>query len=90
MAYAWPEAFVAALRANLDLTSGDGPIPENARLVDLGMDSVSMVALVMEIEDELGVRFPDELLMPETFETPATLWQAVCALPGMEGQLEAN
>jgi acyl carrier protein len=90
MTDAWPESFMTALRGNLGLVSEDGAIPGNARLLDLGMDSASLVALVIKIEDEFGVQFPDELLTPETFETPATLWQAVCTLPGMRWQPEAS
>lgn len=47
-------------------------------LRDLGLDSMSAIDLVLAIEDGLGIIFPDELLVTETFETALTL-QAVVA-----------
>jgi acyl carrier protein len=77
VAAAWPEAFEAALRRNLSRLAEDRPIPEGVSLTDLGMDSISTIALLIEIEEGFGVQFPDELLAPEVFATPATLWRAV-------------
>lgn len=50
------------------------------RLVDLGLDSMSAIDLVLDIEDRLGIVFPDELLVAETFETAMTLQTVVASL----------
>lgn len=53
-----------------------------ARLADLGLDSMSAIELVLDIEDTLGVVFPDELLVIETFQTALTLQAVVTRLEG--------
>jgi acyl carrier protein len=51
-------------------------------LTDLGLDSMSAIELVLELEDELGVQFPEELLVRETFSTFAALEAAVGTMTG--------
>jgi acyl carrier protein len=51
-----------------------------ASLRDLGLDSMSAIDLVLSIEDELGIVFPDELLVTETFETALALQAAVASV----------
>ena len=41
------------------------------------MDSLSLVAVVVEVEAHFGLTLPPEALLPETFETPAALHAAV-------------
>jgi acyl carrier protein len=42
-------------------------------LPDLGLDSMSAIELVLDIEDTFGTQFPEELLVRETFATFASL-----------------
>ncbi|MDR1265306.1 MAG: phosphopantetheine-binding protein [Propionibacteriaceae bacterium] len=46
-------------------------------LRDYGLDSKEAVDLLMDLEDEFGVAFPDELLTDETFKTAQSLWRAL-------------
>ncbi|MGD7044865.1 petrobactin biosynthesis protein AsbD [Jeotgalibacillus proteolyticus] len=47
---------------------------EEARLnEDLCLDSVMLLQLIVQIELELGVEIPDELLIPKDFQTVGTL-----------------
>ncbi|MEV5281830.1 phosphopantetheine-binding protein [Streptomyces sp. NPDC051994] len=46
-------------------------------MADLGIDSLGIVNLVVVIEDEYGLMFPQDLLVPEVFATPLTLWDAL-------------
>jgi acyl carrier protein len=39
------------------------------QLPDLGLDSMSAIELVIDIEDTFGAEFPAELLVRETFAT---------------------
>jgi acyl carrier protein len=55
---------------------------ETALLPDLGLDSMSAIELVLELEEELGVQFPEELLVRETFATVPSLEQAVRRMTG--------
>lgn len=48
------------------------------RLRDLGLDSMSVIELVLDIEETFEILFPDDMLVAETFETVMSL-QAVVA-----------
>lgn len=47
----------------------EGVLPSDAPLWELGMDSLRVVELVMLLEDELDLTFPEEHLTTETFAT---------------------
>lgn len=49
----------------------------DAHLSDLGLNSMKVVELLLEIESEFEVTLPDELLVAETFRTAANLKAAV-------------
>jgi acyl carrier protein len=49
-------------------------IPDTANLFDdCGVDSVSVVTLILEIERSFGIHVSDEELNEEVLQTPATL-----------------
>lgn len=50
---------------------------EESNLQGLGMDSMTATNIMVDIEDEYGITFSDELLTPETFYSPKTLASAV-------------
>ena len=49
-------------------------------LTDLGLDSLSVVNLMLDLEDTLGITFPEEMLNEETFRTGRSVVAAVQAL----------
>jgi acyl carrier protein len=53
-----------------------------ASLPDLGLDSMSAIELVLAIEDAYGARFPEELLVRETFATYGSLESVVRSMVG--------
>lgn len=67
------------IREHLPHLPADDPLQPDSNLADLGMDSLAVVALLVSIEEEFSMEFSDELLVPETFETPAALWDAISA-----------
>jgi acyl carrier protein len=69
----WPDGMEDAFRELLPLLEPGAPLPLDADLYRLGLDSLGMVGLLLAVEDVLGVALPDELLGPEAFATPATL-----------------
>ena len=71
--------FEAVLRRHLKQVDADRPLPPDASLKDLGLDSMQAVELVFDLEDELDVLLPDEAMTAETFATAAQLWAAVNA-----------
>ncbi|MBR3437994.1 MAG: acyl carrier protein [Clostridia bacterium] len=49
-------------------------IYDNTNLIDEGLlDSLSTIALVASLDDELGIEIPMRYLIPENFETPSKI-----------------
>lgn len=73
----WPEEFEKLLRNYLPLLRDDTPLAPAMSMADLGLDSMSTVGLLVDVEEAFGVQFPDDALVPETFSTPESLWSVV-------------
>ena len=76
------ERFVALLRSHLPLLDG-GPVTGDARLRDLGMDSIRAVDLLIGIESTFDISLPEAYLTDETFLSVETLWRAVASVRGV-------
>lgn len=50
---------------------------DDAVLSELGMDSMSAFNIMLDLEEEFDVQFPEELLTYETFRSPASLAEAI-------------
>jgi len=46
----------------------------------LGIESLELVNLMLQIEKALSVEFPADMLDPETFQTPRTIAEAIVTL----------
>jgi len=77
------EKLVAILCQHLRFNNDKFPMETN--LEDLGLDSMSAVNLLLDLEDSFGISFPDELLSEETFRTASTLHSALQSLLGDGG-----
>ncbi|MGH9213657.1 MAG: phosphopantetheine-binding protein [Acidimicrobiales bacterium] len=75
----WNTGFEQVLRQHVILPD-DETMEPNHDLPSLGLDSLDAVSLIAALEEQFGVRFPDEALSPEIVQTPATLWAAVCRI----------
>lgn len=73
----WPEEFEKLLRIYLPLLGEDAPLAPGTPLADVGLDSLSTVGLLVDVEDTFGVEFPDDALGPDTFATASSLWSVV-------------
>ena len=50
-------------------------------LVDDGiLNSLDIVALITEINDEFDVQIPAEEILPENFNSASALWELICRL----------
>ncbi|WP_329333161.1 phosphopantetheine-binding protein [Streptomyces sp. NBC_00663] len=78
----WDERFEQLLRSGLPLLPHGATIPADRPLIDLGLDSVGVVALVTGIEDTYDVTFGDEILDVELFSSALYLWQTLRRLAG--------
>ena len=52
-------------------------LPENASLYDAGMTSLASVSLMLALEDEFGIEFPDHMLRREVFESVCSIREAL-------------
>jgi acyl carrier protein len=78
-----PEEFEKLLRTYLPLLADDVPLTPGQLLADLGLDSLSTVGLLVDVEDAFGVQFPDDALTPDTFATASSLWAVVAWQRGL-------
>ena len=68
--------FDQCLRRHLRLLKS-GSIDDTVGLVQLGLDSMTAVALLMDMEKTFDIRFPDEMIVEDTFRTAGALKNAV-------------
>lgn len=61
------------LRAGIDID------PELS-LASLGVDSLDIIELIVQIEGEFDMEIPPDRVTPETFSTPASIWRLLCQL----------
>ena len=68
---------IASLRAlvlpHLRLIEENEEIAESRSLSEAGLDSMSSINLLLDIEDQIGVTIADELIEEDSFETLAKL-----------------
>lgn len=74
-----PPAFEEILRPFLPFADS-GALTESSELGNLGLDSMSIVALLADIEDRYDIELPDEILNEATFATVGSLWQTLSSL----------
>ena len=66
--------FEEVLRRHLRSTKA---INYDAELAQLGMDSMTAVAVLLDMEKAFSIRFPDDMLVEGTFRTAGKLKEAV-------------
>jgi acyl carrier protein len=74
-----PHAFQEILRPYLPFADS-GVLDEASDLGSLGLDSMSIVALLGDVEDRYDLELPDDILNEATFATVGSLWQALALL----------
>jgi acyl carrier protein len=68
--------FDQCLRRHLRLVKPDS-INYDMELVQLGLDSMTAVAVLLDMEKTFDIRFPDDMLVEGTFRTARRLKEAV-------------
>jgi acyl carrier protein len=68
------------LRANARFISSNADINPSIPLASLGVDSLDMIELVVQIESEFDLEIPLEEINSKTFSTPASIWQLLCRI----------
>src|SRR5262245_61603316 len=72
----WDERFEAIVRSNVSFLDSGQPLTEDTDLA-FNLDSLRMLNLLVMVEEEYGISFPDEKLTIESFTTPGTLWAII-------------
>jgi acyl carrier protein len=71
--------FEKILQTNLGLP-GERPLDYDTPLADYGLDSLTAVNIVVDLEQRFDVTFPDDRIMFAMFHTARTLWDALSEL----------
>jgi acyl carrier protein len=77
MSTTWPSEFDALIRSHCRFIHPSAAIEPDELIASLGADSLEIVELIVELEDQFGIVFTDYLLTPDVFATPGTIWTAV-------------
>ena len=73
----WSAEFEDVLRRHCRFVTVGTTIAPEASLTELGMDSLQVVELIVDLEDCFEFCIPEPLLTPEVFAGPATIWEAI-------------
>jgi acyl carrier protein len=68
--------FEECLRRHLRLVKADS-VNYDVEFVQLGLDSMTAVAVLLDLEKTFAIRFPDEMIAEDTFRTAGALKRAV-------------
>jgi acyl carrier protein len=74
-----PLEFEQLLKPHLPFAA-DRLLEADDDLAGLGLDSMSIVQLLADIEDSYGLELPDDILNEATFATVGSLWQVLADL----------
>jgi acyl carrier protein len=75
----WDTQFEEQLRRFLPYLAADEQLDDDTELRDFGLDSLATVELLALLENTYQVRFTDDALSLDTFQTPAVLWRTLAA-----------
>jgi acyl carrier protein len=73
-------AVMEIMRRHVDKEVAAALEEPGTELAQLGLDSLELVAFLVDLEQNLSVQFPADLMAPETFRTPRSVADAVEAL----------
>lgn len=71
------EKFIDLVKKYLKFWDKNKEIDVDENLKDLGLDSISSIQLLIEIEDTYDIIMSDEHLTDDTFSTISCLWKEV-------------
>ncbi|HEY0605295.1 MAG TPA: phosphopantetheine-binding protein [Herpetosiphonaceae bacterium] len=74
------EKLEAVLRRHLKFLDQQQELPLDTELSLLGLDSLSAINMLLDLEETFEIMIPDELLSTETFRSASTLEAALRTL----------
>jgi acyl carrier protein len=74
--------FLELVRQRLKYDQKDFNLFMNSDLGEMGLDSMAALNLMLDLEENFGVVFPESMFTEETFATPDSLWKSLLILLG--------
>lgn len=74
----WTKQYEHIVRGHCRGVASDAALDPHTPLALLGIDSIEIVSLIVDLEDELDLELPEQAITPETFATLGTLWDMLC------------
>lgn len=68
------------LRKHARFIAAGADIGPDMSLASIGVDSLDIIELIVQIEDNFDLEIPPERVTPQTFATPASIWELLCQL----------
>ena len=72
------QALLSFVQERVSADASAMPIGENDPLIDRGLiDSIALLQIMLLIEEKTGIRIPDDEVLPENFQTVASMERLV-------------
>jgi acyl carrier protein len=68
------------LRKHARFVATGADINPDTSLASIGVDSLDIIELIVQIEDNFDLEIPPDQVTPQTFATPASIWELLCEL----------
>jgi acyl carrier protein len=68
------------LRTHARFLAPGTDIDPDLSISSLGVDSLDIIELVVQLEGKFDVEIPLDQVTPETFSTPRSIWRLLCEL----------
>jgi len=75
----WPDRYEAVIRAHCRFDDIAREIDPDESLALLGVGSMELISMIVDLEETFVFQMPEELMTPEVFGTPGALWAALAA-----------
>lgn len=76
----WPTLYEDCIRRNVPYLDQAKELLPEQDFREVGLDSLSTVRLLIDLEATFSVQFPDEHVTADTFKTAESLWRVVSSL----------
>jgi acyl carrier protein len=80
----WPVKFDLLIRQHCRFVESGDDFEAQTPMHMLGVDSLEIVELIVDLEEQYNISFPEDFLTPQVFATPMTIWDATSLLSGIQ------
>lgn len=90
MTIPWPDEFDLLIRKHCRFVELQEQFDLHAPMQSLGADSLEIVEMIVDLEEQFGISFTEDLLTPQVFATPMSIWNAVDLLCKIQASGESD